>query len=358
MMNTQNPCITEGNVDITVVIPVWNDPVGLARLLDQIGELGIFSEAIVVDDASSEVIDIEAARAALSRSGTRLNYIAVPEQHGAGHARNLGLKHVTTSHVLFFDSDDLFGEDIGAIVDQMKAVLAPPAQSGEEASDDAAAVPVKPIDFDFCIFRHHDSRNDLAERRGPLDSDERRWQKAGITATPSLLSDKQMVALVSLAAYPWNKIYRTSFLRDNGIRCTEIMVHNDIELHWTSFLVARTVLATNAIGAVHFFSTEGARLTNRRDADRLHVVNAWEGVFQRTKQSKRGILFLDSFLDFYVKLVDWIEANMDDEHTNSLARLVSRQLLQYLSVREMRLIAYNNPRLAGQINKTIMRGWE
>lgn len=38
--------------NLAVVIPVWNLPEDLAALLGQIADLGVFSEVIVVDDAS------------------------------------------------------------------------------------------------------------------------------------------------------------------------------------------------------------------------------------------------------------------------------------------------------------------
>ncbi len=167
-------------------------------------------------------------------------------------------------------------------------------------------------DFDFCIFRHHDTRVLATGGEGSYPKEEGLWKAVGAQEIPAVLTQDQAAKLCSLAAYPWNKIYRTDFLRANDIRCTELPVHNDLELHWTSFLAASTILCTSTIGATHFVMEDGTRLTNRRDEDRLRVFEAFDAVQARMSQIDpyRRISFLEPFMSFARNLMTWIRDDL------------------------------------------------
>ena len=180
---------------LSLVIPVWNDLDGLNRLLRQVAELGLFSQVIVSDDASDVPVGPGNVPASQCFSGD-IAWLRSDTQRGAGHARNLALDRITGSHVIFFDSDDLFAEDLPAI-----AALA-------EAESDP---------FDFVIFRHDDSRVLDEGRRGSFQAEEKRWQASGANEGLTRLTAAQAIELCQISAYPWNKIYRTVFLRENGI---------------------------------------------------------------------------------------------------------------------------------------------
>jgi len=86
-----------GLADVTVVVPVKDRPLGLARLLDALPS-GI--QVIVVDDGSD---DAQAMALVASRSGARL--LRHEYCRGPAAARNTGLRAAATSVVAFLDSD-------------------------------------------------------------------------------------------------------------------------------------------------------------------------------------------------------------------------------------------------------------
>lgn len=102
-------------MDLSLVIPVWNDLAGLDQLLNQVAETDLFSEVVIVDNASDEALGPDNLPAAAALAD-KIIWLRSDQRRGAGHARNMALDRVTGDHVIFFDSDDLFAEDFSRIV--------------------------------------------------------------------------------------------------------------------------------------------------------------------------------------------------------------------------------------------------
>lgn len=323
-------------MELSLIIPVWNDRTGLERLLAQAAQLGLWHEVIVSDDASDEPVGPDTVHVPPSLAA-RVIWLRADEQRGAGHARNAAMERVTGSHVIFFDSDDLFAEDFPSV-----AWL--------------AAAQTEP--FDFLIFRHDDSRVLADGRQGAFQAEENYWQAVQAEPDPKVLTPTQARILCNLSAYPWNKIYRTGFLRENGIRCTEIMVHNDVELHWTSFILAKRILASSRVGATHFVVDGGARLTNRRSADRLAVFRSFQAVMSRLqdKPDADRLAFLVQFTRFTWKLLKWIRHSMDEAYQSQLQAGARHFFAGNFNRPAMTLVAYADPGLARAINRLILQG--
>lgn len=271
-------------LDLALAVPVKDDRDGLMRLLDQARGMGIFSQIVVVDDGS--LIPLPPLRdITLRRHETAL---------GGGVARNAALDLITAQHVLFFDADDLLTVELPHLVADL-------AGQGE---------------FDFCMFKYCDSRTAAEFRWAQPDWDEHFWALAGhsvgalIDAAPNALP-----VLAKTANYPWNKIYRTAFLRDNGIGCASTAVHQDIPLHWLGFICAKRVLTSDRICAWHHVDAEGGRLTNRRGRERLEVFRVLDQVAQHPATDD---YWGAALADFSFGLVDWIERNIDPELVGEL----------------------------------------
>lgn len=315
---------------LSVVIPVWNDPAGLARLVPQIRDLGIAAEIIVADDAS----DPPAAAALPDLAGDpRVIWLRSDGQRGAGHARNMGLARVTGDHVIFFDSDDLFLPGIAALLADLAAQDAP---------------------FDVCLFRHVDSRVRAAGGWGPLEADQRLWDAAGVTgAAPVPLDPRHVPTLVRIAAYPWNKVYRTAFLREAGIRCTEIPVHNDVELHWMSLMKAQRILVSARVCCEHFVHEAGRRLTNRSGAERFGVFAALDALYDELDRNPRAAEFAEPLAEFHTRLFGWIDGALEPALRAPFAAAARAWLRRRMTRPLFVLVALRNPGLAGRINRLL-----
>lgn len=271
---------------LALVIPVHNDQLHLTRLLNRAARLDLFDQIIICDDGSDLPVTLPETLGS-DLIGPRRCPVTVlrhDNPRGAGAARNSALAYVSASHLLYFDSDDLLTAELPLIWQDLKGQ-----------------------DFDFCLFRHQDSQRDYFGGWGQIPHDEALWRMAG--ASGSVMAEIKGAALWTLAEtsnYPWNKIYRTGFLRTHGLRCTETMVHNDIELHWGSFLAASRVLVSDRIGALHVVAPGASRLTNRAGEERLRVFEALTPVLGRFDPGHDPAA-MAAFLRFTSGLMSWIE---------------------------------------------------
>lgn len=317
---------------LSVVIPVWNDPEGLQRLLPQLLDLPQVAQILVCDDASDEP-----ARRATGIEDDRITWLRSKGQKGAGAARNMGLAKVTSPHVLFFDSDDILLPDLTLLLDNL-------------------GLPETP-EFDFCLFSHVDSRMRARGTPGPLDSDAKHWKAHGFGPTPAPMPPEAAAQMCRISAYPWNKIYRTGFLLEAGIRCTEIMVHNDVELHWQSFYRAENILVSTRACAEHFVAEDGARLTNRSGAERFEVFRALEGLRKSMMADRhRADRFAEATVEFYLQLVHWIDGTLEPELRAPFAWKARKFVQGAITPPIFTLIALRNPTLAARINRFLSGG--
>jgi hypothetical protein len=274
-----------------LVIPVHNDADRLASLLDVARDIG-FAQIIVVDDGSD--VPITAPDVTLFRHKTAL---------GPGPARSAGLALVTAPYVLFIDSDDLPTADLVPLL-----------------ADLTNATP-----FDFCLFKHVDSRVANFGYWGQPEGDERHWQAAGLAI--GALRDAPPAAWPDLAQttnYPWNKVYRTAFLTDHNIRCADVTVHEDIALHWRSFFHASRVLTSDRTCVWHLIDPDAARQSNRSGVERLALFDALAPVVASGPPPAMRV----AFVRFVLALTTWARTVMEAEHLPAFDAALTQWLTQ------------------------------
>ena len=324
---------------LAIVIPVWNLPEDLAALLGQVADIGLFSEVIIADDNS----DLDCSPQALGfdegRLGARLVHLRSAVQRGAGHMRNLGLEAVTAPNVLFFDADDRLEPGLRVVWAQHLA---------------AALDGVPP---DFTIFRHADSR--VRAPRGSegasFPADERIWDRVTADRSCSELGKWGRAHLAGISAYPWNKIYRTDFLRQHAIRCSETPVHNDIKLHWLSFAHATRVQAVRGIGATHVVGDRGHHLTTRPGAIRLCLFDILDDVLSELRAIPDAQMIRRHFVHFMKTICDWTLDRADPALRDRFAASVAR-CYRSIDPAEFALYATWQPARAMQMTDFLLEG--
>lgn len=317
---------------LAIVIPVWNLPEDLADLLRQIAGMGIFSQVVIADDSS----DVECSPQALGLDDLTVTldvvYLRSTVQRGAGHARNIGLQAVTTPNVLFFDADDRLCDALPQIWQQHLDADCP----------------------DFTIFRHSDTRVEDSEgRRGTFPTEEAMWAKALAGRATSLLSAQERAELVLISAYPWNKFYRTDFLRDHDITCSETPVHNDIRLHWLSFLKATKVQASSLIGAQHVVSDRSHHLTSRKGSDRLCLGSILQELTLQIRDMRGNGLMMQRFIQFVDNICRWNLKQVDDDLIPAFRNIALESYLRFTAA-EFQLFSAQQPDHAAEIVKFLL----
>ncbi len=301
---------------LTLAIPVHNDAEGLARILALLdGLTPVVAHVVVVDDGSDPPLEAVPWPVPVT-------WLRNDSARGPGAARNMALEHVTTPHVMFLDADDTPTPELVPLMRDL---------AGQR--------------FDFCLFQHHDSRAGQELRWGQMRWDRTLWSQAGVLAGAlSPVGPEAAGLLARTANYPWNKIYRTAFLRDHGIHCTPILVHEDVELHWRGFLHARRVFASDRVGVVHHVAGQG-RLTDRRGPERLEVFPV---LARLAAEIGPGPLALP-FARFAVGLCDWIAGNLREDCQPDLAARVRKFVDRDLTGNLRRALEAEDPELVERI---------
>jgi glycosyltransferase involved in cell wall biosynthesis len=234
---------------LTAVIPAHGDEVPLRKLLAQARALALFDRVIVVDDGSDPPLPADLAPPGAAPGW--LDLLRRPASGGPGLARNQGAARVRSSHLMFLDADDAIVPDLAALWAELRG---------------------RP--FDFCLFRHADSRVARLGLWGQTAHDQAFWIAAGLDRARLAEVDRAAaLQLVQTANFPWNKIYRTGFYAEAGLGCAALPLHVDIRLHWGSFLNAGRILASNRVGVLHHVG-DPDRLTARRGRERLALFAA------------------------------------------------------------------------------------
>lgn len=302
-----------------MVIPVRNDAEGLSRLLAQ-ARGGRFAQIIVVDDGSelpmADLVDL-----------SQVTLLRQEVSRGGGAARNRGLMAVEADYVLFFDADDRLCE---TELDHLLADL------GETET------------FDLCLFKYADSRVLRAGGWGQPDWDERFWTLAGLGSEVLCEAPREARPILAQTAnYPWNKIFRTGFLRAHGIGCAESTVHQDIPLHWLSLITADRMLISDRICAFHEISSGSNQLHNRKGAERLQVFEVLDPVARAAHAA--GEEWSRSLIAFVLGLGDWIRGRLDPAYLDAFDE-AERSFLARYAAPSLGEIAATDPDLARQIS--------
>lgn len=189
-------------ITLSIIIPVYNVKNYLRKCLysvvESAGENSQSVEVIIVDDGSTDGSGIIADSFAKCYPWFRVLH---QPNGGVAHARNVGLELARGEWIYLADSDDWLTRN--AVSSILNAI------AEKEESD---------ILF-FDAYKHTAKKIEVWEHF----SEEKVWNR-GKTKEMHLLKDLQQKVLyiqgTPLAA-PWDKVYRSNFLRNRGIRFQE-----------------------------------------------------------------------------------------------------------------------------------------
>ena len=92
---------------ITIILPVYNVEKYLVQSLESVIHQTLEDiEIICINDSSSD--NSLTILEGYSRKDSRIKIINLSKNHGAGYARNIGLKQATGEYIMFLDPDDWY----------------------------------------------------------------------------------------------------------------------------------------------------------------------------------------------------------------------------------------------------------
>lgn len=195
--------------DISVVMPIYNSSEFLSDSIDSVLYQTFENfELILVNDGSTDN-SLEIMQR-FANKDKRIKLINLEKNSGAGAARNEGLKHVTGKYTIFVDSDDY-------MTPKMLEIMYTQAEKQN-------------LDMVMCLVYARDNSSD--DELYPSEMVDRKisFQFRYLMANNiEIFSYKNMPKIFFQIArkYVWDKMIRTSVIKDNRLYFDNVPSHND-----------------------------------------------------------------------------------------------------------------------------------
>ena len=200
---------------LSLIIPHYNSPDLLDRLLDSLPKRKDF-QIIIVDDNSTKKLDILEACKQKHQSDNVLFLRNKTGRNSAGTCRNIGLEHALGQWLLFADSDDVFLPQTESI---LKSYL----------SSDYDIVFFTPTSIDFSTGESTNRHKDFAKLvHNYLENPSRETE----------------LRLRYFHVCPWTKLIRKEIVDTYSIRFDSTMVSNDVMFSTVCGHYAKKIHAT------------------------------------------------------------------------------------------------------------------
>jgi len=202
---------------VTVIIPHYNSPVLLKKLLGSIPEREEIQVIVVDDNSTKEIGAYEECVAEYENSVTFLkNTLA---QKGAGNSRNVGLLEAKGDWLLFADADDFFLDSMWGVLDKYT----------KEDADIIFFVPTS-----------------ISLETGE-ESDRHRYSKSLIDEYLAKKDLKSKAILQYGFDSPWSKLIRRSLVEKNQITFDNTKVANDVMFSAKCAVAAGEIMASEEV---------------------------------------------------------------------------------------------------------------
>lgn len=185
---------------ISIIIPHYNSPISLKRLLDSIPKLS-YIETIVIDDNSNlSIIEFELLK---NENYNHINFLTNSSNNkGAGACRNIGINEAKGEWILFADSDDYFVGNFESLI-----------KNSISKNRDSDVIFFRPIS-EYINSNKISNRHKVYERL-----------VVNYIKFPNLENELNLRYKFSV---PWSKMIKKKLIVDNGIYFEEIIVANDV----------------------------------------------------------------------------------------------------------------------------------
>jgi glycosyltransferase involved in cell wall biosynthesis len=223
--------------DVSIIVTAYNIEGYIEQCLSSVAAQSLRDiEVLVVDDGSSDETPRKIVE--FCSGDARFVPVLLPENSpgGVATAANAGLDRATGTWVGFVDGDDYV------------------AASMFERLYRAATE----CDSDLAMCDYQEVVDGSGDRKDPADA--HRW--AELTAPCYQLDVQMRRQLLRFIAVPWRKLYRRSFLEEQGIRFPVVdAFYEDNPFHWFVLVSARSIAVVPEILCYHRVGRAGQTMT-------------------------------------------------------------------------------------------------
>ncbi len=266
--------IMDGSAKVSVIMPVYQAGDYLHQSMDSLINQTLYNiEILCVDDGSTDN-SLEILQEYEKRD--ERVHVITKEHSNAGDARNMGLDAASGEYLAFLDADDFAAPDM-----LEKAYLA-----------------AKEADADICLFRCNQYDHNSGDfRECPWTM--RTWEMP--EQRPFSAQDVSGKIFNMSSCTPWDKLFKTSLIREKGIRFQSVSSSNDMVFTFSAFTQSRRfitledILVHQRVGHPRYLSEDIEYMTSNYYKALMGVKNflSDNGIYDEYKKS-----FINWGLDF------------------------------------------------------------
>lgn len=291
-------------IQLSIIVPHYNTPESLIKLLDSIPPAGEI-ETLIVDDNSK--VDLSEITEYIKKNKEKTIHFYKNDSgiKGAGASRNVALKHASGDWLLFADADDFFMDDfyesLFPYLNSDKDMIYFPPTSMDVTTGETSSRHVMYMEL-VNKYRKKATLKNLTE------------MKYGFCT-------------------PWSKLIRHSIMEENQIRFDEIMVSNDIMCMTRIAFFSKKVVASDK--TIYCVTRGGKTLTSQKDEKRFDtridvLINRYTFLKEHLSKKEFGYAHIDRLA--LGKLVDVFIEHWGMKKLFEILRLYHKNKVKYFDI--------------------------
>ncbi len=234
----EDPDAFNNVIRVSVIIPAYNAEAYVGQCLDSIlSREEINFEVICVDDGST---DNTLAILREYEAKDRRVHVMTQENAGAGAARNNGMRQAKGEYLAFLDADDFFEPEMLR-------------SAWEKAYLDES---------DIVVFRSDNYIEELHQYTGNSATIKKDLLPVSEPFAGNEIREDIFKVFIG---WPWDKIFRTEFVRNNALKFQEQRTTNDLLFVFSAIVKAERISTLDKILAHHRRLKEGQSLSVSRE---------------------------------------------------------------------------------------------
>ncbi|WP_435657272.1 glycosyltransferase family 2 protein [Brucella pituitosa] len=320
-------------INLSIIVPTYNSNHRIGETISSITRsLTSSFELIIVDDCSTDSTRDEVSQ--IASLDKRIKTVFMPENGGAGLARNAGLKIASGEFVLFLDDDDTLIEGtVDNVIEQLEC-----------------------YNLDVAVTSYALTRGNIDNLINPMiDGDSYRFANILGQKKNKIIRPSFYPLILSIANYPWNKICRASYLRKIKFTFPSLRLHEDILPHWNILLNAPHVFITEEKICHYRLPVVGKNASHRKDALRLQIFDALVETNNLVFSDSTSNAAKSEYLDFCCEVLTWARSVISVDNKVSF----DKRLYDFWSgigFVEINKLIYTKPHTAKRIFETLTKG--
>lgn len=258
-------------IKISVVMPVYNTGKYLRESIDSLIKQTFKDiELICVDDSSDDFDTLEILNEyRKAEIPFPFEVITLDKREGAANARNIGLKRATGVYTIFLDADDIF--DV-KFLEKMYIVAMH-----------------KNADVCVCGYTEFFCERDGKYKQGNIFN---------IISQEILDKTREEWALTN-PSVPWNKLCKTSFLREKNIMFQNLPSCNDVYFSFMVMYKAKTIASIEDNNLIYYRINTNTQISANRDPVNLYYAIEW------IQKNRENIENVELFISQSTALLVW-----------------------------------------------------